>query len=142
MAADGDSADFLRDKDDEFLESVVLSTTPYDRRFPNTNQTKNCYQNFIDWKICARINDGVDGVDGDVVKNNDSGSDNNSNNNSKNSKINNKDPCLAFKRATLDLCPTSWVNRWEDQIEQGIFPHPLVNNTNIINSNNNNTNNK
>lgn len=120
MAADGDSADFLRDKDEDFLEGVVLSTTPYDRRFPNTNQTKNCYQNFIDWKICAGLNDGGSGVgaDGVDVKNN-----NSSNNN-------NKDPCLAFKRATLDLCPTSWVNRWEDQIEQGIFPHPLVNNNN------------
>lgn len=93
------------EEDDSYFEKIVLTTTPYDHRFPNTNQTKNCYQNFIDWKICERRSTPSNDTKSPL-----------------------KDPCLVFKKAAKELCPSSWINRWEDQIEEGIFPHPLDNN--------------
>ncbi|XP_056681711.1 uncharacterized protein LOC100020481 isoform X6 [Monodelphis domestica] len=31
------------------------STPPFDPRFPNQNQTRNCYQNFLDFHRCTKI---------------------------------------------------------------------------------------
>uniref|UniRef100_A0A2K6G387 Cytochrome c oxidase subunit 6B2 n=1 Tax=Propithecus coquereli TaxID=379532 RepID=A0A2K6G387_PROCO len=30
------------------------STPPFDPRFPNQNQTRNCYQNFLDFHRCVK----------------------------------------------------------------------------------------
>jgi cytochrome c oxidase subunit 6b len=37
------------------LEAVDVKTVPFDARFPNTNQTKNCWQNYVDFNKCIRI---------------------------------------------------------------------------------------
>ncbi|KAI9004929.1 kinase-like domain-containing protein [Hyaloraphidium curvatum] len=31
-------------------------------------------------------------------------------------------PCLAFKKAYLSLCPSAWVEKWTEQLENGTFP--------------------
>ena len=70
-----------------------LSTAPTDSRFPNINQTKNCWQNYVDWLKCERVRG-----EGDEV-------------------------CKGFKRVFTILCPSSWVERWEQAREEGISPH-------------------
>ena len=60
-------------------ESIRLETAPYDPRFPNINQTKNCWQNYVDFHKCTRAK-------GEDYK-----------------------PCYRFKRIYRILCPSSWV---------------------------------
>ena len=32
-----------------------LQTIPFDPRFPNQNQTKNCWQNYVDFHRCQKL---------------------------------------------------------------------------------------
>ncbi len=32
-----------------------IKTAPFDARFPNTNQTRNCWQNYIDFHRCIQV---------------------------------------------------------------------------------------
>ncbi len=56
-----------------------LSTPGFDARFPNTNQSKNCFQNYIDYYRCV------------------------------DAKGEEFEPCNQFKKAFTSLCPTKWV---------------------------------
>merc|ERR1712168_66747 len=67
-------------------------TAPVDSRFPNQNQIKNCYQNFLDYHRCQRF------VDEDQ-----------------------KDQCEYFKKVYEQLCFEEWTDKWTDQIEEGNF---------------------
>ncbi|KAI9098049.1 cytochrome c oxidase, subunit VIb [Phlyctochytrium arcticum] len=69
-----------------------LKTPGFDARFPNTNQTKNCWQNYVDYYKCTKAK-GEDYA-----------------------------PCQHFKRAFTSLCPTKWVEKWDEQREEGVFP--------------------
>ena len=62
------------------ITEVVLKTAPFDARFPYTNQTKNCWQNFVDFHRCSKK----------LGEEHDS--------------------CLYFKRAFTSLCPKLWVS--------------------------------
>ncbi|CAG2120369.1 unnamed protein product, partial [Medioppia subpectinata] len=55
-----------------------IKTTPYDPRFPNQNQSRNCYQNYLDYHRCLK------------VKNDD------------------KEYCHWYQWAYTELCPKSW----------------------------------
>jgi len=68
-----------------------MKTAPFDARFPNQNQTKSCWQNFIDYNKCVKA------------------------------KGEEYDPCSYFKRNYKSLCPIAWVDKWNDQIEAGTF---------------------
>ena len=61
-------------------QEITLQTVQFDARFPNTNQTKNCYQNYIDYHKCVKAK----GEDFPV--------------------------CQHFLRAYTTLCPMEWVN--------------------------------
>lgn len=58
---------------------IKLGTAPFDARFPNTNQTKNCWQNYLDFHRCSKVK----GDDHSV--------------------------CMYFKKTYKSLCPESWV---------------------------------
>lgn len=58
---------------------MKLETAKFDARFPNTNQTKNCWQNFIDFHKCIKAK-GEDHA-----------------------------ACQYFKRNYKSLCPVAWV---------------------------------
>ncbi|XP_067133499.1 cytochrome c oxidase subunit 6B2 [Centruroides vittatus] len=73
-------------------EEFKFWTPPFDPRFPNQNQTKNCYQNFLDYHRCRKIK----GTD--------------------------YEPCEYFKRVYKSLCPNAWIAKWDEQIEEGRFP--------------------
>ncbi|XP_027286593.1 cytochrome c oxidase subunit 6B2 isoform X1 [Cricetulus griseus] len=57
-------------------------TPPFDPRFPNQNQTRNCYQNFLDYHRCLKA---------------------------MNRRGKNTQPCEYYYRVYHSLCPISWV---------------------------------
>ncbi|XP_046287064.1 cytochrome c oxidase subunit 6B2 [Marmota monax] len=71
------------------------TTPPFDPRFPNQNQTRNCYQNFLEYHRCLKKT-------------------------SRRGKS--TEPCQYYFRVYRSLCPISWVQRWNEQIRQGTFP--------------------
>ncbi|XP_070702701.1 cytochrome c oxidase subunit 6B1-like [Pempheris klunzingeri] len=70
-------------------------TAPFDARFPNTNQTRNCFQNYLDFHRC---NKALSAKDLDTA------------------------PCEWYHRVYRSLCPVAWVQKWDEQLETGNFP--------------------
>ncbi|EEB14350.1 cytochrome c oxidase subunit VIb isoform 1, putative [Pediculus humanus corporis] len=73
-------------------EVQEFSTAPYDPRFPNTNQTRHCYNYFVDYHRCAKNN-------GDSAE-----------------------ICQSFKKVYRSLCPNAWIEKWTTDIDEGTFP--------------------
>eukprot|EP00054_Salpingoeca_dolichothecata_P031449 m.263544 g.263544 ORF g.263544 m.263544 type:complete len:98 (-) comp27014_c0_seq1:207-500(-) len=69
-----------------------VKTVPFDARFPNTNQTRACWQNYVDFYKCLKLK-------GSTYK-----------------------PCKQFLQAYRALCPTEWVEEWNELRENGTFP--------------------
>ncbi|XP_076460505.1 cytochrome c oxidase subunit 6B1-like [Babylonia areolata] len=69
-----------------------MKTAPFDARFPNQNQTRNCWQNYVDYHRCKKI------------------------------KGDDYEPCEYFKRVFSSLCPNAWIEKWDEQVENGTFP--------------------
>jgi len=72
-----------------------FKSAPFDARFVQTNQARNCFQNYIDYHRCNSVMDAK-------------GKDNHA--------------CTFFKLCYADLCPDSWVEKWNDQVDEGTFP--------------------
>ena len=72
-------------------ENITLQTPKFDARFPNTNQTRNCWQNYVDFQKCRAAK-------GDDYQ-----------------------PCQHFKRVYKSLCPVSWVREREREREREIW---------------------
>lgn len=68
-----------------------LTTAPFDPRFPNTNQTRYCYQSYLDFHRCQKI------------------------------KGQKYEPCNYFKKCFDAMCPNAWVEKWNGQLEAGSF---------------------
>ena len=65
---------------------------PFDPRFPNQNQTRNCWQNYVDFHRCTKL------------------------------KGEDYEPCNYFKKVFGDVCPNEWTEKWDDQRDRGVFP--------------------
>ncbi|XP_046378415.1 cytochrome c oxidase subunit 6B1-like [Haliotis cracherodii] len=72
-------------------EKYNLWTAPFDARFPNQNQTRNCWQNYVDFHRCHKIK-GEDYA-----------------------------PCDYFKKVYQTMCPSRWTDKWDDQRANGSF---------------------
>ncbi|KAK4876836.1 hypothetical protein RN001_009342 [Aquatica leii] len=72
-------------------DNYVLETAPFDPRFPNTNQTRYCYTSFLDYHRCQKA------------------------------RGTNYAPCEYFKKVYTSICPHSWVEKWDGQLEEGTF---------------------
>jgi len=70
---------------------VMVKTAPFDARFPNQNQTRNCWQNYVDYHRCKKIK----GEDYAL--------------------------CDYFQKVYKSLCPNEWVSTWDGQIDSGTF---------------------
>ncbi|XP_068934780.1 cytochrome c oxidase subunit 6B1 [Petaurus breviceps papuanus] len=70
-------------------------TAPFDSRFPNQNQTRNCWQNYLDFHRCEKA---MNEKGGDVSV------------------------CQWYKRVYKSLCPLSWVSTWDDRRAEETFP--------------------
>ncbi|KAI0951579.1 Cytochrome c oxidase subunit 6B, variant 2 [Taiwanofungus camphoratus] len=64
----------------DLSSKYVLQTAGFDARFPNTNQTRHCFQNYTDYFKCIAAK-------GEEFA-----------------------PCKQFKRAYNSLCPNEWVS--------------------------------
>ncbi|KAK2577312.1 hypothetical protein KPH14_003443 [Odynerus spinipes] len=73
-------------------KEIELKTAPFDPRFPNQNQTRYCYQSYLDFHRCAKKHG------------------------------ENYDACQYFKKVYESICPLSWISKWDDQVEAGTFP--------------------
>ncbi|XP_011307131.1 cytochrome c oxidase subunit 6B1 isoform X2 [Fopius arisanus] len=73
----------------EFAEKY--RTVPLDTRFTNTNQTRNCHQNFLDFQRCSNVR----GEDYEA--------------------------CQYFKRVYKIICPNAWIEKWDEQIANNTF---------------------
>ena len=71
---------------------LIKPITKYNPRFPNTNQTKHCWFSFIDMHYC------YDKIGKGYAE------------------------CELYENNVLTLCPSSWVQKWNEQLENGIFP--------------------
>jgi len=70
----------------------VKMMVPYDPRFPNQNQTRNCEYNYVDYYRCLKAKDG------------------------------DEEYCAWYKHVYKNLCPQDWVEKWEEWREKGIHP--------------------
>ncbi|OQR79666.1 Cytochrome c oxidase subunit VIb isoform 1-like [Tropilaelaps mercedesae] len=61
----------------------------FDARFPHTNQSRNCYQNYLDYHRCIKARS----KRGEPVE-----------------------PCEYFRRVYTSLCPNFWIKRWDTQL--------------------------
>ncbi|XP_063798346.1 cytochrome c oxidase subunit 6B1 [Pseudophryne corroboree] len=81
--------------DDISQKIANYKTAPFDARFPNQNQTKHCTQNYNDFHRCEK---------------------------SLNAKGLDLAPCEYYQKIYRSLCPSSWVEKWDDQREAGTYP--------------------
>ncbi|CAD6886907.1 unnamed protein product [Tilletia laevis] len=75
--------------------TFTLQTASFDARFPNQNQNKHCYQNYLDYFRCI------------------------------NAKGEEHTPCKHFYRKYHSLCPNEWIAKWDEQRENNAFPASL-----------------
>jgi cytochrome c oxidase subunit 6b len=66
-----------------------VKTAGFDARFPNTNQNRHCWQNYVDYQKCITAK-GEDFA-----------------------------PCNQFWRNYRSLCPNEWVKLWDEQKDGG-----------------------
>jgi cytochrome c oxidase subunit 6b len=74
----------------------TLWTPLFDPRFPTTNQTKNCWANYVEYQRCRLLRDDQ------------------------------HPDCRKYLRTFTSLCPTEWTDAWDEQREAGIFPGQLA----------------
>lgn len=72
--------------------NVKPQTAPYDPRFPNQNQTKYCYTSYLDFHRCKKRHSEE------------------------------YEACQYFKKVYSTMCPNAWIEKWNDQVENGTFP--------------------
>jgi cytochrome c oxidase subunit 6b len=80
---------------EETPDEIKLETAPADFRFPTTNQTRHCFTRYVEYHRCVAAK-GDDAPE-----------------------------CDKFAKFYRSLCPSEWVDRWNEQRENGTFPGPL-----------------
>ncbi|KAJ3700113.1 hypothetical protein LUZ61_003818 [Rhynchospora tenuis] len=80
---------------EEEKPEVKIETAPADFRFPTTNQTRHCFTRYVEYHRCVAAK-GEDASE-----------------------------CDKFAKYYRSLCPSEWVERWNEQRENGTFPGPL-----------------
>ncbi|XP_071728769.1 cytochrome c oxidase subunit 6b-1-like [Rutidosis leptorrhynchoides] len=74
---------------------IKLETAPADYRFPTTNQSRHCFTRYVEYHRCVAA------------------------------KGEGAPECDKFAKYYRSLCPGEWVDRWNEQRENGTFPGPL-----------------
>ncbi|CAH9053189.1 unnamed protein product [Cuscuta epithymum] len=90
-----DSADVGQDASEDEPPEIKLETAPADFRFPTTNQSRHCFTRYVEFHRCVA------------------------------SKGDSAPECDKFAKYYRSLCPGEWVDRWNEQRENGTFPGPL-----------------
>ncbi|KAK1393032.1 Cytochrome c oxidase subunit 6b-1 [Heracleum sosnowskyi] len=87
--------DNVSDPEAEETPGIKLETAPADFRFPTTNQSRHCFTRYVEYHRCVAAK-GEDAPE-----------------------------CDKFAKYYRSLCPGEWVDRWNEQRENGTFPGPL-----------------
>ncbi|KAL6657578.1 hypothetical protein ACP70R_005358 [Stipagrostis hirtigluma subsp. patula] len=74
---------------------IKIETAPADFRFPTTNQTRHCFTRYIEYHRCIAA------------------------------KGEGAPECEKFAKYYRSLCPSEWIERWNEQRANGTFPGPL-----------------
>ncbi|THU60894.1 hypothetical protein C4D60_Mb07t17540 [Musa balbisiana] len=74
---------------------IKIETAPADFRFPTTNQTRHCFTRYIEYHRCIAA------------------------------KGEGAPECDKFAKYYRSLCPSEWIERWNEQRGNGTFPGPL-----------------
>nr|GEX61244.1 cytochrome c oxidase subunit 6B-1-like [Tanacetum cinerariifolium] len=74
---------------------IKLETAPGDYRFPTTNQSRHCFTRYVEYHRCVAAK-GEDASE-----------------------------CDKFAKYYRSLCPGEWIDKWNEQRENGTFPGPL-----------------
>ncbi|KAJ0031615.1 hypothetical protein Pint_14289 [Pistacia integerrima] len=77
-------------------DPIELKTAPADFRFPTTNQTRHCFTRYIEFHRCLAA------------------------------KGEESNECERFAKYYRSLCPGEWVERWNEQRENGTFPEMKI----------------
>ena len=75
-----------------YFKNRAIWAPKFDPRFPNQNQAKNCFVNYVDYQRCAKLK-------GDDYKD-----------------------CDYFKQVAKSLCPEQWLEKYEEQLQNNAFP--------------------
>jgi cytochrome c oxidase subunit 6b len=79
------------EEEEEAKPEIVVKSTPYDPRFPTTNQARNCYTRYNEFYRC------------------------------KEQKSEDDDECKFYQRAYRSICPGEWLDKWNEQRENGTW---------------------
>ncbi|KAK3025933.1 hypothetical protein RJ639_040849 [Escallonia herrerae] len=93
-----ESTEEKKPSDEEVAEEtpeIKLETAPADFRFPTTNQSRHCFTRYIEYHRCVAA------------------------------KGEGAPECDKFAKYYRSLCPGEWIDRWNEQRENGTFPGPL-----------------
>ncbi|BDA43303.1 probable cytochrome c oxidase subunit 6B at C-terminar half [Coccomyxa sp. Obi] len=87
-----DAGDETEEEEEEPKPVIELKTASHDPRFPSTNQARHCYTRYNEYHRCV-AQKGED------------------------------DPeCSVFQRAYRSICPSDWLERWNEARENGTWP--------------------
>ncbi|PWA67865.1 cytochrome c oxidase, subunit VIb [Artemisia annua] len=81
--------------EEEEKPEIKLETAPGDYRFPTTNQSRHCFTRYVEYHRCVAA------------------------------KGEGAPECDKFAKYYRSLCPGEWVDKWNEQRENGTFPGPL-----------------
>ncbi|XP_055912040.1 uncharacterized protein LOC129946044 [Eupeodes corollae] len=70
---------------------IKLETVQKDPRYKSQNQTRYCYESYVDYYRCQKEH------------------------------ADDKDQCNSFKKAFTVMCPNDWISKWDDQRAAGTF---------------------
>ncbi|XAR62135.1 Cytochrome-c oxidase [Bertholletia excelsa] len=79
----------------EDAPAIKIETAPADFRFPTTNQTRHCFTRYVEYHRCLAA------------------------------KGESAPECNKFAKYYRSLCPGEWIERWNEQRENGTFPGPV-----------------
>ncbi|KAK9854479.1 hypothetical protein WJX84_006177 [Apatococcus fuscideae] len=82
----------IEEEEEPAPPEVKVESTPFDVRFPGTNQARHCYTRYNEYHKCAKQNGEED------------------------------ERCNVFQKAYRSICPGEWVERWNEQRETGTWP--------------------
>ncbi|KQK21432.1 cytochrome c oxidase subunit 6b-1 [Brachypodium distachyon] len=90
-----ETTETAEEEEPEEKAEIKIETAPADFRFPTTNQSRHCFTRYVEYHRCVAAK-GEDASE-----------------------------CDKFAKYYRSLCPGEWVDRWNEQRENGTFPGPL-----------------
>ncbi|XP_076912005.1 uncharacterized protein LOC143570159 [Bidens hawaiensis] len=95
-ATEGSSENAEEENTADEKPEIKLETAPGDYRFPTTNQSRHCFTRYVEYHRCVAAKGEEDASE-----------------------------CDKFAKYYRALCPGEWIDRWNEQRENGTFPGPL-----------------